>query len=166
MTRRLFKLAAAVALGLCAATIAAWLDSHFYTHGIWCSRPMWSVAALSKQGGFIVYGTGRVSRTGWIRVRERTDDVRWPLAYDELFDRHAFGFGYAAGKLTSTGPAYGFAVPYWLPAGLLAMATWRAWRGGRRSARGVCRVCGYDLRATPDRCPECGAEATTGATAA
>ena len=48
-----------------------------------------------------------------------------------------------------------------LPAVLLL---WRRQVPRRRRARGLCPACGYDLRASPGPCPECGAPA--GATSA
>src|SRR5688572_26692792 len=45
------------------------------------------------------------------------------------------------------------ALPAWWCAGT-GVGALRRWR--RRAAAVLCRNCGYDLRATPDRCPECG----------
>ena len=54
--------------------------------------------------------------------------------------------------------ARGIAFPYWLPAGRFAVlpgARLCRWLRPKYPA-GHCRRCGYDLRATPGRCPECG----------
>ena len=47
-------------------------------------------------------------------------------------------------------------VPLWLCALVLGWFGWWCFRRRNPLAAGLCSVCGYDLRATPDRCPECG----------
>ena len=55
-------------------------------------------------------------------------------------------------------------VPYWflmavisIPAGFALKRRWRRRRAARWVEAGRCAACGYDVRASPGRCPECGA---------
>jgi lipopolysaccharide biosynthesis regulator YciM len=60
---------------------------------------------------------------------------------------------------------WAMAVPYWalaLPLATVALLlSLVAVRARRRVRDGRCGRCGYDLRATPERCPECGAAASS-----
>jgi hypothetical protein len=59
-----------------------------------------------------------------------------------------------------------FLVPYWVFVvsffAYPAIVAMRTMAGHRHREPLVCANCGYDLRATPDRCPECGAATGNG----
>jgi hypothetical protein len=79
--------------------------------------------------------------------------------------RHVERFNFLAGE---GHPVFGrsgtwFAVlglPLWLVwppvAWLSVRRIWLLLRRRRRQIEGLCAVCGYDLRESPERCPECG----------
>lgn len=54
----------------------------------------------------------------------------------------------------------GFVIPLWFPTAVLTIlmlaGTRQLLRQAARVSRGLCQSCGYDLRASRHRCPECG----------
>lgn len=122
-----------LSLALCVATLALWAWDWCSSHN---SPPTGFRFPLPVGGDAEEWLT---IRSGRIEVWEYTS---WDRTWYRISDR---GF------------------PLWcLPAGLLALhvglsrlSHW-TFRAGRSPATGLCRSCGYDLRATPDRCPECG----------
>jgi hypothetical protein len=71
----------------------------------------------------------------------------------------SFGFGWERRR----GGLWTVVVPLWIIVILFSVlpVVWirRERRDRMRRAQGLCAHCGYDLRATPGRCPECGRDA-------
>ena len=146
--RRLFNILAVMSLLLCLATAALWVRCSFRLEVFWWLSSRWDIALLAS-------GHEMALSIGFFDTPSSRGD-RGPFRYtaDEALDlqKHARQF--------IGGGDHKFIVflPLWLvvPAssGLAVYFRHRA----KRSIRlpGLCPSCGYDLRATPDRCPECG----------
>ena len=135
MRRRLLNLLAVLSLLLFVAVVALGVRSYFATEAVGFGRAVDSGAARTLS----------ISGAGWARhgilAASRTDRGR-------------------GGRVSV---ARSLHVPYWVIVPLLAagpaLRLWGVTRRARRNRRSKCGSCGYDLRATPDRCPECGAAA-------
>jgi len=94
-----------------------------------------------------------------VRPAVAPDDMLSPFWDDQGIMR---GLGFRRAPIPSFSPDFtmGTQVPYWfiflltalIPGQRLGLSKYRNYR--RRS--GLCLSCGYDLRAAPDGCPECG----------
>jgi hypothetical protein len=166
LRRWLWNGSAALSLVLCALMVVLWVRSYgrFDQLQLWHQTgagllSRWSAVSV---GGLLmlqhpVESSGVFSATpeGWSfhrvsgspRQVRRNPGLEGPL-----------GFHCAIRQVSPSLRISDLFFPYWFAVGcfLAAPAIWFKRYWGQRSRRGVCPVCGYDLRASPNRCPECG----------
>ena len=152
MRRKLIAIAGVLSLLIGALTSWAWIESYRTLSGliVWRS-PDACGGIFSRQGG--MYGM-------WT-PDPRPDGTRWlqiPLDPTAAYaDPPHGGIGFLYGTV---GPdrivrvPHGFIVVGSLALPGIGMCLRR--RDARRRRAGLCAHCGYDIRATPQRCPECG----------
>lgn len=174
MFRCLFAIGSAISLLLCFATGALWLSSNYaHVRYIWhdgrdawglvnCDGRLQLVVVRNQQGygfedGFHFLG----GAVGWWEMR------------GGIRGANRLGVGWFVGGVPFQGswggptppPTYvwlydAYYLDYWLPFVLTAFlpAVWLLQFVRKRGRRrvGYCRICGYDLRASVVRCPECG----------
>jgi hypothetical protein len=174
MKRRLLNLLTAGLLLLCVAVVVLWVRSRSVSdQWMWVTQS--SPAAPVEHRLSLLSHSGQFSLS-WFRSELRppgkyhagfVHDVRRPpVQFWWKPPNGAPGFwnrrGFFADDSDLHAPAWSVALA---AAGVAALAA-RPWRlrRVRRSRLGLCPRCGYDLRATPGRCPECGTPASVSTT--
>jgi hypothetical protein len=159
-----FDVAAVLSALLCLATITLWTRSYrgrISRDELNWQRGTTSFQLVSEQGNIVLI---RDVHLGTIDVGQG-----WSLDDAEFLSKRVLGIRIWGTEFLGRDPQgvvrshlgtfVTIDVPYWWPLMLTTPlpALWIARRIRRRSINvGLCPTCGYDLRATPDRCPECG----------
>ena len=167
--RRLFAFLSALSLMLCAAMVVLWVRSHFrgdltFIVVVSGHPPTFCEYFVRSNYGTLLFARNQF-RDG---CDPRNQCDRWdpePLTWlshapsRNFSESSPFRFG---GYTNPAGTAKHASVhlSHWLSAAVAAVLPALWWRGYRRHRHRrrnhLCLDCGYDLRASHDRCPECG----------
>jgi hypothetical protein len=166
----------ALSLILFAATVALWVRSYWRSDYVRWARYMRETdTARGEEHGGHVYSSlevrsncGRVMPE-WERFDgPEPDHPAWTHAsgpsYEPSYPADTFWKRLSFERYTTNAGGTGLVLPWWFVAlgfGMLPMTSAGLWLVRRRQQwwrvkAGLCPACGYDLRATPERCPECG----------
>lgn len=184
MRRRLFNLAAAVSLLLLVCVVVLWVRSYWVADQFLFRGTKNTGWIASDRGTMLLFHRARVSgeddgtwmfrqtRPGQFQVflARSSIEYRWLQFRPADWRRVPVSITSPPPLQTQSSATLTVAlVANWVLClfGAILPAYWlvRHRRARRRARLGLCPTCGYDLRGTPDRCPECGRPANRGCTA-
>jgi hypothetical protein len=151
---------------LCLGTSILWIRSYWTTQFLGWSSNRQAYGVLSMAGIFRLEHFNYPDEVGWSYTRYDTPSGG---LWNEIAARDRSGgifrkVGFASARVdyhyNGKEVRQAIYLPHWFAVlifSLLPAIRFSAWVRHRPAASGCCAVCGYDLRATPDRCPECGA---------
>jgi hypothetical protein len=152
MRRRRFTILSALSLLLSVAMAVLWVRSQWVDDFLLFDSRLGGMNAVSKEGrlGFEITHVGKPPAYGLARNAWRALSLeRLSPSMSLLINR----------KQPRVGPNAVY-IPHWFAVGLsliLPFRWFRRWRRDRWAERkGLCGHCGYDLRVSKERCPECG----------
>jgi hypothetical protein len=162
--RRLFTILSVLSLVLCFGTTVLWIHSYFRAAG--ASYGDTEHYSIRSERGHVElwtyrpYGFAGEFRYGTWPAKPRSELKELAASWRGVGTSVWFlGFAFVAREVPPT-VFRAIAIPHWFLALFFAVLPVLYLRARLRSRRrhriGLCRRCGYDLRATPDRCPECG----------
>ena len=167
MRRGAFNILAGASAVLCLAVLALWARSYWVSDvWVWVGYPLGGKAPehraslLSHSGQFSLNwqrtsldpGGRYTSRLLHEARRPPVEFWRTPVA--GIVPAFLNRIGFALFDTHVHAPAWSVALAFGLVAVFCSRPRWGPLL--RRTRIGVCPTCGYDLRATPERCPECG----------
>jgi hypothetical protein len=160
--RLLFTIASALSLLLCVATLMLWVRDYRAIEGFHHSDGGIEYRATTISSGQFRYERELLNPNGGWEIDPVDGYYRAP-GVKQTTATNLVGFGTWNSFQRKTGArTKGFVVSCWaivIVSGLLP--AWWILSRPRKRPKGVCHFCGYDLRASKDRCPECGTPITS-----
>jgi hypothetical protein len=166
MKRRLLNFLTVLSLLLCVAVAVLWVRSYWMADAWGWARESAAVHAGADSGRLRVGWT--VLAPGSTFAPSKTMHISWRLGVDPPAITlpttvSILGFAVHRNKLPSGFDSAILLLPFWFVAGVASLPPAVLLRAARRRREReqqmrnhLCSRCGYDLRATPGRCPECG----------